>query len=267
MQLEDLRAYFALRKQVDKPWGTARFRRRSRHAGNELVVKLRDGLPLHLRGGTQDYKGFREIFVADDYRLAGTQGWECIVDLGGNVGLFAAFASQIARRVIAYEPFPENVRQLRRNCAGRAGVEIVERAVAGTPGTVRLYRPKSHKHTAVHSTYREMANLLSDEFDDVEAITLDQLFGKHAIERCDLLKIDVEGQEYEILHATSEATLARIERIHGEYHDVLPDDPRTRIENFSAFLADKGYVVTLDPHPFTPNYGMFFAARPTATDR
>src|SRR5262245_22680343 len=151
MRVDDIRCYLALRGQVANAWKTARFRHASRHAGNDLTVTLRDGRPIRLRGGTQDFKVFREIFVADGYRLAGLGGWNCVLDLGGNVGLFTAFAAQLAQRVIAYEPFPENARQLRSNCEGRPNVEIVERAVAGRPGTLRLYRPKSPKLTAVHS--------------------------------------------------------------------------------------------------------------------
>jgi FkbM family methyltransferase len=261
MRMDDIRCYLALRSQVSNAWKTTRFRRPSRHAGRELVVRLREGPPVYVRSGTQDYSVFRESFVEDVYRMADARDWDCVVDLGANVGMFAAYAAQFARRVIAYEPFPENLRQFCRNCGGRPNVQVVGSAVAGQPGKLRLYRPKSIKHTAVHSSFREMANLLSDEFDEVEAVTLDQLFARHAIARCDLLKIDVEGQEYDILHHASDETLSRIARIHGEYHDVLPDDPRTRIGNFSAFLADRGYAVTVDPHPFTPNYGMFFADR------
>ena len=260
MRVDDIRCYLALRGQVSNAWTTTRFRRRSRHEGRELAVQLRDGPPIYLRSGTQDYGVFREIFVSDVYRLAGVRGWDCIVDLGGNVGLFAAYAAHVARRVIVYEPFPDHVRQLGRNCAGRPSVEIVARAVAGRPGTLRLYRPRARKYTAVHSAF-PTGELISEEFDEVEAVTLDQVFERHAIGRCDLLKIDVEGQEYDILHNTSDATLARIARIHGEYHDVQPDDPRTRIEHFTAFLAGKGYEVELAPDPRTPNYGMFFAVR------
>ena len=267
MRLDDVRCYLMLRSKVGNAWQTTRFRRRSRHPGRQLEVKLRDGHPIYLRSGTQDYKVFREIFVADDYRVARCGGWECVVDLGANVGLFAALASQLSRRVIAYEPFPENARQLRVNCAGRAGVELVERAVAGRPGTLRLFRPRQAKHTAVNSAFQASSDFVSEEFDEVAAVTLDQLFATHAIERCDLLKIDVEGQEYDILHHASDDTFARIQRIHGEYHDVLPEDPRTRIENFAAFLRGKGFVVTFTAMPDSSNLGLFFADRPTAGAR
>ena len=263
MRLDDVRCYLTLRPKVGNAWQTTRFRRRSRHPGRQLEVKLRDGQPIYLRSGTQDYKVFREIFVADDYRVKDCGGWECIVDLGANVGLFTALGSQLSRRVVAYEPNPDNARHLRVNCEGRPGVEIVEGAVAGQSGTLRLFRPRQAKHTAVNSAFHASSEFVSDEYDDVPAITLDELFAKHAIGRCDLLKIDVEGAEYDILYNASDATLARIVRIHGEYHDVMPEDRRTRIENFEEFLRGKGYAVSSVPFE-GPNFGLFYADRPAA---
>ena len=68
-----------------------------------------------------------------------------------------------------------------------------------------------------------------------------------------------------ILHAAGEATLARIARIHGEYHDVAPADPRTRIDAFSALLRERGYQIGARPRRRKPNLGLFFATRPEVT--
>ncbi len=105
---------------------------------------------------------------------------------------------------------------------------------------------------------------MTARYDEVPARSLDEVFARNAIEACDLLKIDVEGSEYAILHGASDATLARVARIHGEYHDVAPEDPRTRIDAFADFLRSRGYAVEVVPHPRKPNLGLFFAARPRA---
>ncbi len=39
------------------------------------------------------------------------------------------------------------------------------------------------------------------------------------VERCDLLKIDCEGSEYEILQGCTPDALSRVRRIVGEYHE------------------------------------------------
>ena len=70
-----------------------------------------------------------------------------------------------------------------------------------------------------------------------------------------------EGGEYDILYPAADI-LPRVKRIHGEYHDVRADDPRTRIDNFAQFLRDNGYRdLVVEAHPKMPNHGMFFAVR------
>lgn len=263
MRLEDFSNYRALRRLVNNPWQVLRFRT-TRRPGQILKVLMREGGPLYLRGGHTDFHIFHRIFLRDEYRLNGVAAgeWSCVVDLGANVGLFSARVAPLSKRVIAYEPFPGNFAWLERNLEGRKHVVRVPKAVAATPGTLRLYHPENPGLSGIYSAYRERGRHLSETFDEVAAETLDQLFEVHGIEFCDLLKIDVEGAEYPILHAASRTTLSRIRRIHGEYHDVARDDPRTRIASFVKFLEDLGYRVELDPHRRRENLGMFYAVRP-----
>src|SRR5262245_14629723 len=95
-----------------------RFRKRQRE-GLELEVRMRQGGPLRLRGGRADFHMFHRIFLRDEYRLRALLAapLECVVDLGANVGLFSARVAPLARRVIAYEPFPESFARLRANLA------------------------------------------------------------------------------------------------------------------------------------------------------
>lgn len=257
---EDIRDWLVLRSRVANAWEVVRFRKKGRR-GDVLEIQYLDEPPLYVRGETNDFHMFHRINLRDEYRLAGDSGWDCVVDLGGNVGLFAARAARMARRVVTYEPIADNFECLRRNCDSRPNVESVLCAVAGKAQRIRVYRPKNPTLSGVHSIYTEMGGHMSEGYDEVDAITLDQLFARHAIDHCDLVKIDVEGAEYEILHATSRETFGRIDRIHGEYHDVQPDDPRSRIGNFEGFLQSMGYTTEIVPHRREENHGMFFARR------
>lgn len=46
------------------------------------------------------------------------------------------------------------------------------------------------------------------------------------------------------------------------YHDVQPEDPRTRLANFSAHLESKGFAVQTRPSRRRANQGNFLAERP-----
>ena len=262
MRLTDLGDYWRVRRLAANPWEVVRFRKARRPRG-VLEVRLRDGKPIYLRSGFSDFHLFQRIFLQDEYRLgrlAGTQA-DCIVDLGANVGLFAARASAVARRVVAYEPVLRNFECLERNVARRPNVVAVREAVAGSPGRLRIHHPEEEGRSASYSSFLPGRSPRPGRFEEVGAVTLDDVFERHGITRCDLLKIDVEGQEYEILHGASASVLERTLRIHGEYHDVGGEDPRTRIGGLAALLRAGGFEVEVLAHARRPNHGKLFASR------
>jgi len=161
--------------------------------------------------------------------------------------------------LIVFEPDPANLVQLRKNIADERGVTIVPKGVAGAPGHLKLHVESSGGVGGRSTLYAELGH--HDSTVEIEVTTLDRVFDDFAIERCDLLKIDVEGAEYEILGCASRATLDRIDRIVGEYHDVRPEDPSTRIDAFRRFLEDAGYRVDVVPSRRHANLGLFFAQR------
>ena len=71
--------------------------------------------------------------------------------------------------------------------------------------------------------------------------TLQQIFDRHGITRCDFLKMNCEGAEYEILYRTPPEYLRRVERIALEYHAV---EDKTRLaRGLAAFLVAHGIEI------------------------
>lgn len=264
MRLSDFTDWWTLRAITWNPWEVVRFRER-RNEGHDLEVNLRDGHRLYLRSAQLDYQLFKDIYVRDEYCLASQTGkrWSVVIDIGANVGIFARRVVSLADRVICYGPSRANFMQLERNTCEDDNIETFCEAVAGASGVRRPHRPSDGGHSARFTFYPE-SGLKAEGFDasdDVKATSLDSLFERHRVEHCELLKIDAEGAEYEILYSASDATLARVSRIIGEYHDVRPEDPRTRLANFAAHLQSKGYAVRLDSLRRRANQGHFFAER------
>jgi FkbM family methyltransferase len=236
---------------------------RAKRSDGELCARFRNGRRFSLRGGHSDIHTFRRVFLSDEYRLR-KGPWDTVLDLGGNIGCVALRVARQARRVIVYEPDPLNLAMLTRNLAGLDNVLVVPEAVAGERGRRKLHVAGSGRwgtrSTLFHDVQAQRLNAADTEV-EVSVTTLDALFADHAIERCDLLKIDVEGAEYEIFGAAGKDTFARIERIVGEYHDVFPEDPRTRIAAFRASLEQLGFRVETKPSRKWENQGLFFAQR------
>jgi hypothetical protein len=118
------------------------------------------------------------------------------------------------------------------------GNVVVERAaVAGAAGTLRLFKGAE---VSLHTIQASRIDS-PDEGEEVPAITLQQIFDRHGITRCDFLKMNCEGAEYEILYRTPPEYLRRVERIALEYHAV---EDKTRLaRELAAFLVAHGIEI------------------------
>ena len=182
-----------------------------------------------------------------------------VVDIGAHVGVFATWAATRASgvRVIAVEPSAEICRYLRRNLDANALTNVVveNAACAGMPGTAVLYR---RGPAAMNSLFAR--DVLESHFvpeANVSVRTLDEIFARHQVRHCDLLKLDCEGAEYDILFNAAENTLAAVSRISLEYHVGLNDHHPSEL---SEFLADRGFRVLVDS-PTDPEGGYLYGQR------
>ncbi|MBI4422437.1 MAG: FkbM family methyltransferase [Elusimicrobia bacterium] len=138
---------------------------------------------------------------------------DVVLDIGGHIGSFAVYAAQRAARVIVYEPDASSHAQLLKNLAANGLINVTARqeAVAGRSGSRPIYpaRLNSAENNFYWGGPRGTA---------VSCVTLEEAFRAHGLERCDFLKIDCEGAEYEILRAAPADVLARVRRIGIEAH-------------------------------------------------
>jgi FkbM family methyltransferase len=124
------------------------------------------------------------------------------LDIGANVGVMTiAMADAVGPtgRVLAFEPQLGIHAMLSRNVATRPWVETQCLVVGSERVTVRIANPtrvgpeRSFNYGAVAAGKRLRAEL--GDMVETEAITVDAL----ALERCDFIKIDVEGAEPKVM--------------------------------------------------------------------
>jgi FkbM family methyltransferase len=182
-----------------------------RHARREVAcyTLAGSGAVVCLRHGTHDLEVLHEIFVRRAYAVPARveelllrRGRRLdVVDLGANVGLFAVYAQTTLpiRSITAVEPDPDNLVPL-RTCAranGRAVEWRVVEACAGTrPGTVDFI-PEQFAMSHIAS---------GDEGISTVAVARVDVFA--LVQDADLIKIDIEGGEWEILR---DARLSQLE--------------------------------------------------------
>jgi FkbM family methyltransferase len=178
-----------------------------------------------------------------------------IIDIGAGLGDFTAYAAWRSPhgQVLAFEPFPESFALLQQNVAlnNLCNIEAQPYAIAAQPGSLALN--VGIGEAVQHSTTQGGAHTIA-----VQAITLQQVFDEHGLDRCDFLKMDIEGGEYAILHGVDAELLKRVQRIALEYHD---NTPAGKHDELVKLLQGNGFQVTVRPNPVHDYLGYLYAAR------
>jgi FkbM family methyltransferase len=163
-----------------------------------------------------------EIFDQKEYNYKeiSVQPDDVVVDLGGNIGLFAAYAlSKGASKVYTVEPFPTYVNYLHENLEQfKDKVEIIPMAISDTVGHTTL-NINFQNNTILNDVYKELNWKNNDESVTVEKIDLITLSERNNIDIINYLKVDIEGSEYLLFKGLTGKFLSKkVEKIAIEYH-------------------------------------------------
>ncbi len=177
------------------------------------------------RPGSCDAIVFAEVWGEDVYRMRQMdQTWGLVrglpaLDIGANVGAWSLLALHLgASRVHAVEPWPDNAEQLRANLAAtsnREHVIVYDAACVGTRDLDRLSIidgdarfPNISFQTTTKADDRERLEVRTVHIDDL--LASEPAWG--------VLKIDVEGAEFDIFHGVDLDLLDRVACIVAEFH-------------------------------------------------
>ncbi|WP_320775624.1 FkbM family methyltransferase [Streptomyces sp. CRN 30] len=233
----------------------------------------------------------REVFRDNEYLRNGVTLPEhpTVVDVGANVGGASVLFGLVrpGARVIAFEPVPQLCRAVELN-ARLHGIDlvVVPVAVGDTRRRTRItYYPKNTAMSGlladrtdrdVLRTYLAgteeagagldamVAELLAGESVECEVRTLRQALEGHAVDRVDLLKIDVEKAEWQVLLGIDDDLWSRVDQVVMEVHDI-----DGRVAACVSLLRDKGFQVLVDRNRDlleTDMYGVYARRGPVGPD-
>ena len=212
------------------------------------LTKFRSGLVLHSPPQVNLNCLFHEVWLDKIYCPPGyeIEKNNTVIDIGANIGVFAVYAATSASNVevLAFEPFPENTDWLRRNVSesNLSNVTVYQKAVAGVTEERILQTCDSWIMHSLSETTGEKSELTNENGNSihVQCVGFNDIIER--IPKCDLLKIDCEGSEYEIFCSSSPETLKKIKRIVGEYHPL--DKDRKNGKALCNYLESKGFDIT-----------------------
>jgi FkbM family methyltransferase len=92
--------------------------------------------------------------------------------------------------------------------------------------------------------------------EEVDVTTLKSFFENNNLNKLDLIKIDIEGVEYDVIESLSDLDLLKSDRYLIEYHWAKTKNVRKMVDRFK-FL---GYIIVNNDDPnFDNDLGFFFA--------
>jgi len=205
--------------------------------GSELAVYVPDEEILTL---------CRELILDRVYERCGLSLADCtgtVVDAGAHVGVFSLRAARWAHRVVSIEADPVNLAVLELNLRRNAVANVAARRAAlwHEPSSDLQLTASHHSGGGVVATGGAGAGTApgatAAAVPPLAAVTLDQVIEE--VGPIDLLKLDIEGAEFEVL-ATSRH-LDRVRRIAGEIH--LDDEHDDRLDTLTEHLRRAGFDV------------------------
>lgn len=173
------------------------------------------------------YSGlYGEVVTMDSYRLKDINyPIDLVIDMGGNVGIFARFAREVFPKafVVSVEPNIDNQEVFEKFTSDR-NIHLVKKAIGrgktwhktdATNGSNEEYLSLSD-----HISEEDMINNSRAELSDVELIMPDELISNWAKPDDNILiKIDIEGNENTIWeHQDSLEAISRADYIVAEIH-------------------------------------------------
>ena len=222
-------------------------------------IRLRNGLII--TGGKDSMiEGLiDEIFIHKVYNpefLSINKG-DLVIDIGANIGVFGVFAaSEGAGRIIEVEPFPGNIKRIKKNFSiNKMSTPIIlEAAVSDKNGTDDIFLGDLDSHNMLYKDSRKIFGF--EKHIRVKTVTLNEILQKYSIKHVDFLKIDCEGEEGAIMESTFPSSWKKIDKVAIEYHDNTSVISHQQIVKKLSRLGFRSKVAVSDRL-----YGYIFAWR------
>lgn len=210
--------------------------------GNCYFVR-KDHLLARLRKDSSDLSVFEQVFIAEEYKalvqvaLLNGIAVRNVIDLGSNIGLASLYLSKHfpSASFICVEPDLGNFEILKMNTASLPILRLYQNAVWSGIGKLGLntgFRDGQGWSISVSPD-------LEASFSSIDSITVNQIMEENNLNEIDVLKIDIEGSEFEIFKENGTTDfLEKVKLLAIEIHDDA--GPREKI---ISILRNHGFLL------------------------
>lgn len=190
---------------------------------------------------------YREFFQWDRYSCFDLSGCKKVIDAGASIGLFTKYMlNKGAKEVYSVECDDRSIKALNSNFSYYDNVKIIPKALYSSEGELPLFfkddNPLVNSLNFYDSEFAGHSTTPDSKM--VPTTTLEKLFEETGWSEIDLLKIDIEGSEWEVIDSTSNYIFEITNKFLLEYHM-----PKGRLYDVINRMHSLGFK-----HWFEPGY-------------
>lgn len=158
-----------------------------------------------------------------------------VVDLGACRGEFVNELNKVfkIKKAILVEANPTNFKFL----SNKENYVLYNKAISKNDNeTISFYEDLKSPYNG-----SKIFNYFNGFEHKIETITLETLMKKNDINYIDILKIDIEGSEYDILPSISDECYSKIKQITVEFHDFIDNSLKVKTQEIINKLEKLGF--------------------------
>lgn len=219
---------------------------------NKFSVDLKDEV---------DRSVANEIFKFREYRAAEKtieSSLEPIFDVGAHIGLFSLYIRALNSKVpiVALEPEMDNFSRLEEtiNRNGIQNIQLENIALAAKAGKRQLFVAADSQN---HRLLAASEMFVGTRVQATSAVSLSEYCVKNKIKKIGLVKLDIEGGEFELLKNWTNKDFALFSAILLEYHDSNNNNHKELIR----ILSENKFGVQSFTSRFDRKLGFIFAKK------
>ena len=143
-----------------------------------------------------------------------------VLDVGGYKGQWASdIYGRFACRILVFEPVPLFASGLSRRFGMNPDIEVLAFGLGGETRDAARWLQEDASSVFGHGAGGPPVHIISAA----------ELFREQAIGEVDLMKVNIEGGEYELLdHLIATGLIAKIANLQVQFHDVIPNATAAR---------------------------------------
>ena len=217
----------------------------------------------HIVNNTEPtFINYNEFFVDKIYnRFLEGKTFGTVVDVGANVGLWTEYIRGISNveKVFMVEPNRIALEILNDSFGNRTDMEIVDSAMSNIDGQLEFF--VNEENSTVSSMMNEHKHG-GGNFNlsyKVNSVTFDTFIRDFELETIDLMKVDIEGAEYDLFDSMEKSHFDKIQNILSEYHLNESRTLDRDVDNLIKRLEQFGFSCELNVMHSTG--GFIFATR------